>query len=99
MGLHRQDWKVRLGARATKDVSSLLDRLDRNDLMRTKPMSYKRSRNRTSSVDQRFHLSGLRDYTGKWTKTVAISDNGPSDPDYFGPARLSEVTRNFLQAN
>jgi hypothetical protein len=27
--------------------------------------------------------STLADYTGKWTETVAISDNGPSDLDYF----------------
>src|SRR5713101_7149952 len=27
------------------------------------------------------------DYTGKWTETVAISHNGPSDPDYFRLAR------------
>jgi hypothetical protein len=26
-------------------------------------------------------------YTGKWTETVAISHNGPSDPDYFRLAR------------
>jgi hypothetical protein len=34
MGLHRQNWKVRLGARAAKDMSSLLDRMDR---MRANP--------------------------------------------------------------
>ena len=25
----------------------------------------------------------LCDYTGKWTEAVAISDNGPSDHNYF----------------
>jgi len=29
----------------------------------------------------------LGDYTGKWTETLAISHNGPSDPDYFRLAR------------
>jgi hypothetical protein len=29
----------------------------------------------------------MADYTGKWTETVAISHNGPSDPDYFRLAR------------
>jgi len=32
------------------------------------------------------------DYTGKWTETVAISENGPSDPDYFRLARDSGGT-------
>jgi hypothetical protein len=27
------------------------------------------------------------DYTGKWTEKLAVSDNGPSDPEYFRLAR------------
>jgi hypothetical protein len=32
----------------------------------------------------------LRDYTGKWTETVAIPHNGTPDPDYFRLARDSQ---------
>ena len=48
----------------------------------------------TPAVDH--HLSRrtrFRDYTGKWTETVAISHNGPSDPDYFRLARHSLAIR------
>src|SRR6516165_3335067 len=42
MGLHRYDGKVRLGARAAKSMSPLLDRLDRLDRMRTALLPEKR---------------------------------------------------------
>ena len=36
-------------------------------------------------------------YTGKWTETVAISHNVPSDPNHFRLARDSRATLyNFL---